>query len=100
MERNARAQADVRATLNRLLDAGWTVIHGDGTINTKAEYLADLKSGARKFFADVSRRLHGQDLRRHRVAAGTATRKWRRRDRPAARCASRASTSSATDAGS
>jgi ketosteroid isomerase-like protein len=49
----ARVKADV-ATLERILDAGWTVTHGDGTINTKAEYLADLKSGARQFSADVT----------------------------------------------
>src|SRR5204863_2266693 len=48
----SRVRADV-AALDRLLDDGWTVTHGDGTINTKAEYLADLKSGARKFFGDV-----------------------------------------------
>jgi acetamidase/formamidase len=48
----SRVRADV-AALDTLLDAGWTVTHGDGTINTKAEYLADLKSGARRFFADV-----------------------------------------------
>src|SRR5205085_11967463 len=40
----ARVRADV-AALGALLDAGWTVTHGDGTVNTKAEYLADLKSG-------------------------------------------------------
>ena len=48
----SRVRADV-AALGALLDDGWTVTHGDGTMNTKAEYLADLKSGARKFFADV-----------------------------------------------
>jgi ketosteroid isomerase-like protein len=48
----SRVRADV-AALDRLLADGWTVTHGDGTINTKAEYLADLKSGDRKFFADV-----------------------------------------------
>src|SRR3954466_16265519 len=48
----SRVRADV-AALDRLLDARWTVTHGDGTINTKAEYLADLKSGDRKFFADL-----------------------------------------------
>jgi len=48
----ARVRADV-TTLDRLLADGWTVVHGDGSINTKAEYLADLKSGARKFSADV-----------------------------------------------
>src|SRR5262249_23989987 len=49
---DARVRADVD-TLNRILAADWTITHGDGTINTKAEYLADLKSGARKFAADV-----------------------------------------------
>jgi len=49
---DARVHADV-AALDRLLADGWTVVHGDGTINTKAEYLADLKSGVRKFSADV-----------------------------------------------
>src|SRR5215212_9528739 len=48
----SRVRADV-AALGNLLDDDWTVTHGDGTINTKAEYLADLKSGARKFFGDV-----------------------------------------------
>jgi ketosteroid isomerase-like protein len=48
----ARVEADV-ATLDRILAPDWTVTHGDGTINTKAEYLADLKSGARQFSADV-----------------------------------------------
>jgi ketosteroid isomerase-like protein len=48
----SRVRADV-AALDKLLDEGWTVTHGDGTINTKREYLADLKSGARRFFADV-----------------------------------------------
>jgi len=49
---DARAHADV-ATLDRMLADGWTVVHGDGTMNTKAEYLADLKSGARKFDGGV-----------------------------------------------
>jgi ketosteroid isomerase-like protein len=66
----ARVKADV-ATLDRILAADWTVTHGDGTINTKAEYLADLKSGARQFSADVkedelSVRLYGDTA----VAAG------------------------------
>jgi len=43
---DARVKADV-AALDRMLAADWTVTHGDGTINTKAEYLADLKSGVR-----------------------------------------------------
>jgi uncharacterized protein (TIGR02246 family) len=49
---DARAHADV-ATLERMLADGWTVVHGDGAMNTKAEYLADLKSGARKFDGGV-----------------------------------------------
>src|SRR5207249_3114777 len=49
---DARVRADV-AMLGRILADDWTVTHGDGTTNTKAEYLADLKSGARKFFGDV-----------------------------------------------
>jgi ketosteroid isomerase-like protein len=66
----SRVRADV-AALDRLLDSGWTVTHGDGTINTKAEYLADLKSGDRKFFADVKQddftvRIYGDTA----VAAG------------------------------
>ena len=44
----ARAQADV-ATLDRILVDDWTVTHDDGTTDTKARYLADLESGARKF---------------------------------------------------
>jgi acetamidase/formamidase/ketosteroid isomerase-like protein len=48
----SRVRADVTA-LGALLADDWTVTHGDGTIDTKAKYLADLKSGDRKFFADV-----------------------------------------------
>jgi ketosteroid isomerase-like protein len=48
----ARVRADI-AALERILDRDWTVTHGDGTIDTKAAYLGDLKSGARKFSADV-----------------------------------------------
>ena len=44
----ARAKADV-ATLNRILVDDWTVTHNDGSTDTKTRYLADLKSGARKF---------------------------------------------------
>ena len=67
---DARAHADVVA-LDRMLADGWTVVHGDGTINTKAEYLADLKSGARKFdggvgISDFSVRVYGDTA----VAAG------------------------------
>jgi ketosteroid isomerase-like protein len=50
---DARAHADV-ATLDRLLDDGWTVTHANGTTDSKAKYLADLKSGARKFSGDVA----------------------------------------------
>src|SRR5258708_18169110 len=69
---DARAHADVVA-LDRMLADGWTVVHGDGTINTKAEYLADLKSGARKFdggggISDFSVRVSGATA----VAAGRA----------------------------
>jgi acetamidase/formamidase/ketosteroid isomerase-like protein len=62
----ARVRSDV-AVLDRLLADDWTVTHGDGTINTKAEYLADLKSGARKFSADVK-----EDDVSVRVYGGTA----------------------------
>src|SRR5260221_2742368 len=48
----ARVKADI-AALDRLLADGWTVTHGGGTMDTKARYLADLKSGDRKFSADV-----------------------------------------------
>ena len=48
----ARVKADV-AALDRLLADGWTVTHGGGTMDTKAQYLADLKSGDRKFSDDV-----------------------------------------------
>jgi ketosteroid isomerase-like protein len=49
----SRVRADVGA-LDGLLAAEWTVTHGDGTIDTKAKYLADLRSGDRKFFGDVT----------------------------------------------
>ena len=69
---DARAHADV-AALDRLLAEGWTVVHGDGTMNTKAEYLADLKSGARKFAGgvvvkDFTVRVYGDTA----IAAGTS----------------------------
>jgi ketosteroid isomerase-like protein len=78
----SRVRADV-AALDRLLDAGWTVTHGDGTINTKAEYLADLKSGARKFFADVKQddftvRIYGDTA----VAAGLSDSKVEYKGKP------------------
>ena len=49
----ARAKADV-ATLERILADEWTVTHANGTTDTKARYLADLKSGARKFAGAVT----------------------------------------------
>jgi hypothetical protein len=75
----SRARADVVA-LGALLDERWTVTHGDGTINTKAEYLADLKSGARKFFGDVKQddftvRVYGTP----RLRPASAIRRWRQR---------------------
>jgi ketosteroid isomerase-like protein len=48
----ARAKADI-ATLDRILADEWTVTHANGTTDTKARYLADLKSGARKFSGTV-----------------------------------------------
>ena len=61
---DARAHADV-AALGRLLVDDWTVTHGNGTTDTKAKYLADLESGARRFTGsvterDVSVRVYGQ----------------------------------------
>jgi ketosteroid isomerase-like protein len=50
---DARAKADV-ATLDRILAEEWTVTHANGTTDTKARYLADLKSGARKFSGAVT----------------------------------------------
>ena len=52
---DARAHGDV-ATLNRVLLDDWTVTHANGTTDTKATYLADLKSGARQFSGDVIER--------------------------------------------
>jgi ketosteroid isomerase-like protein len=49
----ARAHADV-AALDRILADDWTVTHANGTTDTKATYLADLRSGARKFSGAVS----------------------------------------------
>jgi ketosteroid isomerase-like protein len=75
-------KADI-ATLDRILAPDWTVTHGDGTINTKAEYLADLKSGARKFFAEVTEdrvdvRVYGDTA----VASGTSDSKVEYKGRP------------------
>ena len=49
----ARARADV-ATLDRILVDDWTVTHANGTTDSKAQYLADLRSGARKFGGPVT----------------------------------------------
>ena len=78
----SRERADV-ATLGTLLADDWTVTHGDGTINTKAEYLADLKSGDRKFFADVKQddfavRIYGDTA----VAAGLSDSKVEYKGKP------------------
>jgi len=78
----SRVRADV-AALGKLLDDGWTVTHGDGTINTKAEYLADLKSGVRKFFGDVKQddftvRIYGDTA----VAAGVSDSKVEYKGKP------------------
>ena len=78
----SRVRADV-AALDKLLADGWTVTHGDGTINTKAEYLADLKSGDRKFFADVKQddftvRIYGDTA----VAAGLSDSKVEYKGKP------------------
>ena len=68
----ARAHADV-ATLDRLLVDDWTVTHANGTTDTKAKYLADLRSGARRFagavtVSDLVVRLYGDTA----VAAGSS----------------------------
>src|SRR5260370_745935 len=68
----ARAHGDV-ATLDRVLVGDWTVTHANGTTDTKAEYLADLRSGARKFAGAVTEsdlviRLYGDTA----VAAGSS----------------------------
>ncbi len=52
---DARAHADV-AALDRILVDDWTVTHANGTTDTKATYLADLRSGARRFGGDVVER--------------------------------------------
>ena len=78
----SRVRADVGA-LNMLLADGWTVTHGDGTMNTKAEYLADLTSGIRKFFGDVKQddftvRIYGDTA----VAAGVSDSKVEYKGKP------------------
>ena len=78
----SRVRADV-AALGKLLADDWTVTHGDGTINTKAEYLADLKSGDRKFFGDVKQddfsvRIYGDTA----IAAGISDSKVEYKGKP------------------
>jgi ketosteroid isomerase-like protein len=68
----ARAHADI-ATLDRMLVDDWTVTHANGTTDTKAKYLADLRSGARKFsgavtVSDLVVRVYGDTA----VAAGSS----------------------------
>jgi ketosteroid isomerase-like protein len=68
----ARVRAD-EATLDRILVGDWTVTHANGTTDTKAKYLADLRSGARKFAGAVTEsdlviRLYGDTA----VAAGSS----------------------------
>ena len=69
---DARAHADI-AVLDRILVDDWTVTHANGTTDTKATYLADLKSGARKFAggiseSDVTIRVYGDTA----VASGSS----------------------------
>jgi ketosteroid isomerase-like protein len=52
---DARAHGDV-AALERLLVDGWTITHANGTTDGKSKYLADLKSGARRFTGTVTER--------------------------------------------
>ena len=68
----ARAKADV-ATLDRILVDDWTVTHANGTTDTKARYLDDLRTGARSFTggiteSDVTIRVYGDTA----VAAGSS----------------------------
>jgi ketosteroid isomerase-like protein len=78
----SRVRADVSA-LGALLGDEWTVTHGDGSIDTKAQYLADLRSGDRKFFGDVKQdqftvRLYGDTA----VVAGISDSKVEYKGRP------------------
>lgn len=78
---DARAQADV-AALDHLLAEGWTITHGNGSTDTKARYLADLRSGARKFEyvrdEELSVRLYGDTA----VAAGFSDSKVQYKGQP------------------
>jgi acetamidase/formamidase len=78
----SRVRADV-AALDRLLDDGWTVTHGDGTIDSKKQYLDDLRSGVRKFYGDVKQddfavRISGDTA----VAAGVSDSKVEYKGKP------------------
>jgi acetamidase/formamidase/ketosteroid isomerase-like protein len=78
----SRVRADV-ASLDTLLATEWTVTHGDGTIDTKAQYLVDLRSGDRKFFGDVKQdeftvRVHGDTA----IVAGISESKVEYKGRP------------------
>jgi ketosteroid isomerase-like protein len=78
----SRVRADV-AALDRLLADEWTVTHGDGTIDTKKQYLDDLRTGVRKFFGDVKQddftvRVNGDTA----VAAGVSDSKVEYKGKP------------------
>ncbi len=78
----SRARADV-AALDRLLADEWTVTHGDGTIDSKKQYLDDLRTGVRKFFGDVKQddftvRVNGDTA----VAAGVSDSKVEYKGKP------------------
>lgn len=57
----ARLRSDT-TTLHHLLADDWTLTHADGRVETKAQYIADFNSGARKFESytedDVRVRIH------------------------------------------
>jgi ketosteroid isomerase-like protein len=78
----SRVRADV-AALDGLLADEWTVTHGDGTIDTKKQYLDDLRTGVRKFFGDVKQddftvRVNGDTA----VAAGVSDSKVEYKGKP------------------
>jgi acetamidase/formamidase/ketosteroid isomerase-like protein len=78
----SRARADV-AALDRLLADEWTVTHGDGTVDSKKQYLDDLRTGVRRFFGDVKQddftvRVNGDTA----VAAGVSDSKVEYQGKP------------------
>ena len=97
---DSRVRADI-ATLDRLLMDDWTVTHGDGSIDAKSKYLADLRSRARtlEYVNDegATVRFYGDTA----VVAGLTESKGQvtTASRRAGSCGSRASTSGAMDAG-